>query len=575
MGSLFRGGVTRLGLGVATRLGVPVARLGLGVVTRLGVPVARLGLGVVTRLGVPVARLGLGVVTRLGVRMATLAGTLLLVASCLVASCSASPSTAGPSIPPQPPPADGFDAGVFTLGVLLNPSGPSAEADQIVLAGMQAYWAGVNARGGIAGVYAVELSVWDGDMTVAREGGGVAVGSGGDDAVARGGDGVAVGSGGDDAVARGGGGVAVGSGAGDAVARGGGGVAVGSGAGDAVARGGGGVAVGLDGGDAVAREGGDGPITLEEWDIAALAYVHSGIDAARLAAGEPLPAVPAVATLGGEDLDWVLTAAAPVELTTVALLDRFGSTGPGATWCVIVDSSPLGRQVASVAYAAGAAPDTVPATLDLDVGEIEVLDLDASVFDIADAVTDRQCRYVLVETAESRAIDVLDRLPANLTVIRRSTLAADRELPGQVELLIDPAPPWLEGRSGVMDAFAADWSSFAADTQPDSRVRAGWLSQLRLHALLEEAAAGGDVSRERLVELSGQIEPVDLDRNTLPGVPRVGMDISETIGGGPLRTLRLYGRSDIGADELGLRQVLVVDVTNLVEELRDRLGTLR
>ena len=477
MGSLFRGGVTRLGLGMATRLGVPVARLGLGVATRLGV------------------------------RMATLAGALLLVASCLVASCSASPSTAGPSIPPQPPPADGFDAGVFTLGVLLNPSGPSAEADQIVLAGMQAYWAGVNARGGIAGVYAVELSVWDGDMTVAREGGGVAVGSGGDDAVARG--------------------------------------------------------------------GGDGPITLEEWDIAALAYVHSGIDAARLAAGEPLPAVPAVATLGGEDLDWVLTAAAPVELTTVALLDRFGSTGPGATWCVIVDSSPLGRQVASVAYAAGAAPDTVPATLDLDVGEIEVLDLDASVFDIADAVTDRQCRYVLVETAESRAIDVLDRLPANLTVIRRSTLAADRELPGQVELLIDPAPPWLEGRSGVMDAFAADWSSFAADTQPDSRVRAGWLSQLRLHALLEEAAAGGDVSRERLVELSGQIEPVDPDRNTLPGVPRVGMDISETIGGGPLRTLRLYGRSDIGADELGLRQVLVVDVTNLVEELRDRLGTLR
>ncbi len=464
MGSLFRGGVTRLGVRVATRLGVPVARLGLGV--------------------------------------ATLAGALLLAAS-----CSASPSTAGPPIPPQPPPADGFDAGVFTLGVLVNLSGPSAEADQMVLAGVRAYWAGVNARGGIAGLYAVELSVWDGDVTVAREGGGVAVESGGD--------------------------------------------------------------------DAVAREGGDGPVTLEEWDIAALAYVHSGMDVARLAAGEPLPAVPAVATFLGEDLGRVLTSAAPVELTTVALLDRFRATGPGATWCVIVDSSPAGRQVASAAYAAGAARETAPAMLDLDVGEIEVLDLDASVFDVADAVADRRCRYVLVEAAESKAIDALDRLPANLTVIRRSTLAADLELPGQVELLIDPAPPWLEGRSGVMDAFAADWSSFAVDTQPDSRVRAGWLSQLRLHALLEAAVAGGDVSRERLVELSGQVEPVDPDRNTLPGVPRVGMDISEPIGGGPLRTLRLYGRSDVGADELGLRQVLVVDVTHLVEELRDRLGTLR
>ena len=82
------------------------------------------------------------------------------------------------------------------------------------------------------------------------------------------------------------------------------------------------------------------------------------------------------------------------------------------------------------------------------------------------------------------------------------------------------------------------------------------------------------MSRERLVGLSGQVDPVDPDRNTLPGVPRIGMDISEPIGGGPLRTLRLYGRSDVGADELGLRQVLVLDVTHFVEELRDRLGNL-
>lgn len=405
-------------------------------------------------------------------RVAGLLATLLLAAG-----CSESPPEASPPVPPQLAPADGYDAGVFTLGVLVDLSGPAAEADRAALAGAQAYWSGVDARGGIAGLYPVELSVQHLDADA-----------------------------------------------------------------------------------------------LGEWDVAALTYVSSAIDAAGVTAELPLPVVPAVAALGGENLDWVLTSAAPVELTTVALLDRFRASGPGATWCVIVDGSPLGRQVAAAAYAAGAARETVPAMLDLDVGEIEVLDLDASVFDVTDAVSDRQCRYVLVEAAEPGAIHVLERLPPNLTVARRSTLAAGIELPGHVELLIDPAPPWQTGRSAVMDAFAADWARFHADSAPDPRVRAGWLSQLRLHLLLEQAVAAGDVSRERLVALAGQVEPVDPDRNTLPGVPRIGMDISEPIGGGPLRTLRLYGRTDVAADELGLRQVLALDVTHLMEALRDRLS---
>ena len=404
----------------------------------------------------------------------------LLAAVLLAAGCSESPPEASSPVPPQLAPADGYDAGVFTLGVLVDLTGPASEADRAALAGVQAYWDGVNSRGGIAGLYPVELSVRHLDADA-----------------------------------------------------------------------------------------------LGEWDVAALAYASSAIDAADVTAELPLPVVPAVATLAGEDLDWVLTSAAPVELTTLALLDRFRTSGPGATWCVIVDRSPLGRQVAAAAYAAGAARETVPAMLDLDVGEIEVLDLDASVFDVTDAVSDRECRYVLVEAAEPGAVHVLERLPSNLTVVRRSTLAAGIELPGHVELLIDPAPPWQTGRSAVMDAFAADWTRSHADFAPDPRVRAGWLSQLRLHLLLEQAVAAGDVSRERLVALAGQIEPVDPDRNTLPGVPRIGMDISEPIGGGPLRTLRLYGRSDVAADDLGLRQVHVLDVTHLVAELRDRLGAER
>ena len=479
------------------------------------------------------------------------AAVLLLAAS----GCSGSSSSTSPSFRPQPAPADGFDAGTLTLGVLVDLSGPAAEADRAAFAGVQAYWAGVNVRGGVAQLYSVELSVRDiGDVEAAAA-------------------------------------------------------------------------------------------ALEGWDIAALAYVSAGVDTVELtrprrtsSAGLPrtssvdtsgtssvdisdtlsgtqfevpsdvspmqlpLPTVPAVATLAGEDLAWVLTSTTPVELTTVALLDRFRASGPGATWCVVVDGSHLGRQVAAAAHVAGAARETVPAMLALDVGEIEVLDLSASVFDVADAVADRRCRYVLVEVAESRATGVLEQLPPNLTVVRRSTLAVELELPTQVELFIDSAPPWTAGQSAVMDAFAADWASFAAGSQagsqadsqadsqsdsrtqpdsavqagsaaqPDSRTRAGWLSQLRLHALLEDALAGGDVSRERLVELSELVEPVDPDRNTLPGVPRIGMDISEPVGGGPLRTLRLYGRSDIGADSRGLRQVLLYDATRFVEELRNRLS---
>ena len=435
----------------------------------------------------------------------------LLAAVLLAAGCSESPPTTSSPAQPQLAPADGYDAGVFTLGVLMDLD--QAEADRAALAGVQAYWAGVNARGGIAGLYPVELSVEHRDTAATSDGDAAALREVG---------------------------------------------APGTSDGGAPPPGNGDV---------------DAGAALAAWDIAALAYVSSGIDAASATAELPLPVVPAVATLAGEDLDWVLTSAAPVELTTLALLDRFRASGPGATWCVIVDGSPLGRQVAAAAYAAGAARETVPAMLDLDVGEIEVLDLDASVFDVTDAVSDRQCRYVLVEAAEPGAIHVLERLPPNLTVARRSTLAAGIELPGHVELFIDPAPPWQTGRSAVMDAFAADWARFHADSAPDPRARAGWLSQLRLHLLLEQAVAAGDVSRERLVALTPHIEPVDPDRNTLPGVPRIGMDISEPIAGGPLRTLRLYGRSEVAADELGLRQVHVLDVTHLMEALRDRLGS--
>lgn len=426
----------------------------------------------------------------LSLRGVTRAGPVIL-AVLVAAACTTSEVPTPPTLAPQPPPAAGFDVGVMTLGVLVDLSGPAAGADRAALDGVQAYWAGVNSRGGLAQLYPVELEIRD------------------------------------------------------------------------------------HGGGATAAQA-----ELRGWDVAAVAYVGDGISAVELtdpttgpSIALPLPVVPSVATIVAEDTPWVLTSTTPAELTAIALLDRFRAAGPGASWCVIVDGSTPGRQVATTSHAAGAARETVPAMLDLDVGEIEVLDLDASVVNVADAVADRRCRFVLVEVSEAHAAGVLEQLPPEGTVVRRSTLAAELALPESVELFVDAAPPWSAGQSGVMDAFARDWARLEPDRPPDARVRAGWMSQLRLHALLERALAEGDVSRDHLVALAPQVEAVDPDRNTLPGIPRVGMDISEPVAGGPLRTLRLYGRSEVGADELGLRQIRVEDVTAYVEALRDRLDT--
>ena len=412
----------------------------------------------------------------------------------------------------------------MTLGVLVDLSSPAAEADLAALDGVRAYWAGVNARGGLAQLYPVELEIRDhgAETATAR-------------AALRGWD-VA-------AVAYLGGGVS----------------AVGV------------SAVELADPSSSATTASTGDLSSAE-PSSANPSTDASVDlTADPSFALPLPVVPAAAAIAAEDMPWVLTSTTPVELTTVALLDRFRAAAPGATWCVIVDGSALGQQVAATARAAGAAREAVPAMLDLDVDEIEVLDLDASVINVTDAVSDRRCRFVLVEIAETLAAGVLEQLPPEGTVVRRSTLAAGIVLPESVELLIDGAPPWSAGQSGVMDAFSEDWARHEPDRPPDTRVRAGWLSQLRLHALLERALADGDVSRERLVALAPQVEPVDSDRNTLPGTPRVGMDISEPVAGGPLRTLRLYGRSEVGADELGLRQVRVEDVTPYADELRNRL----
>ncbi len=420
----------------------------------------------------------------------TVLAAVLVAAVLLAAGCAGETDGSVPtSRVPEPDPVIGFDVGTLWLGVLVDLSGPAAQADRAALAGVEAYWDAVNARGGLGGRYGVELTVVDHASTRVD-----------------------------------------------------------------------------------ARRG---LIELRE-SVAALAYVSDFVEFGI----EPYPVVAATATLRDERRAGVLTFATPVELTTVALLEQYRTAGLGASWCVIVDGSPLGRRVARAARSwSGSGPYVDQPMLDLDVDDIEVVDLDASVVDVAEAVADRQCPHVLVEVAESRAADVLEALPPGLAVVRRAALAADVLTPDAVELLIDPGPPWALGASGVMDKFIEAWAAFGADAvaamTPDVRTRLGWMSQLRLHALLEEAEGRGDLSRDRLLQLAPGIDPVDFDGSTLPGLPRVGVDLGEPVGGGPLRTLRLYGRTEIGGDERGLLQVLVVDVLELMFELRVRLDAAR
>ena len=197
------------------------------------------------------------VLARLAVCRAAVPGAVAcLVTVLLAAGCSESPRAVSPPASPQLAAADGFDADVFTLGVLIDLSGPESEADRAVLVGIRAYWAGVNARGGIAQLYPIELSVKASDAEAAREIDAGAVSARGAVAVS----------------------------AGDAAA-----LSEGSAAG--AAQGGAGA---LSAGDPDVGQGAGA--VPGEWDIAALAYVRSGIDSANATAGLPLPVVSTAST---------------------------------------------------------------------------------------------------------------------------------------------------------------------------------------------------------------------------------------------------------------------------------------
>ncbi len=97
-----------------------------------------------------------------------------VVALLLLLGCA--PSTApdvavDTTLPLRAARTTGFDGEVLRLGVLVDLSGPAAVLDQHRLAGIETFWAEVNARGGYDGRVAVELVVRDhgGDPELAVE----------------------------------------------------------------------------------------------------------------------------------------------------------------------------------------------------------------------------------------------------------------------------------------------------------------------------------------------------------------------------------------------------------------------
>lgn len=97
----------------------------------------------------------------------TLVAVVLLLAGC--APSTAPDVVVETTVAPRAARTVGFDGAMLRLGVLVDLSSPDAELDRYRMAGIETFWAEVNAQGGYDGRIAVELVVRDhgGDPEVA------------------------------------------------------------------------------------------------------------------------------------------------------------------------------------------------------------------------------------------------------------------------------------------------------------------------------------------------------------------------------------------------------------------------
>ena len=322
----------------------------------------------------------------------------------------------------------GFDGEVVRLGVIADITGPGASLDRSRIAGVSAYWADVNAQGGIGRRYAVELEIIDhqGDPQIAENS---------------------------------------------------------------------------------ATE------LLER--VVAFAFIN------ETAMGALHPFLVAQEVLGvaaSSTLDWeqdarFLTHGPPIELITLALFEN----EPQSRWCLITDDSPLGT-VARKSADQAATLAGVASVTSIQIGE-----------DLATAVSAAACEVIWAEVAEENRQLLISTLPSSVRVIQQAGLTGvDNSRPDLKLAYTDSGPAWKVDASQGMRMFLSALLRHAPDIEADTRARDGYVSQIRLHQLLEKSVNRGDLRRaniftasqsQSLIKMDGLAENIDISLEE-PILPR-------------------------------------------------------
>mgnify|MGYP001157304882 FL=1 len=230
--------------------------------------------------------------------------------------------------------------------------------------------------------------------------------------------------------------------------------------------------------------------------VVALTFVNETATGAVhpfLVAEQALGVVP-TSTLDWENDPRFLTHVPPIEAVVLALFEN----QPSPNWCVITDGSPIGIATRNASMRAAEVAQAQNVTL-IEVGE-----------DLNSATSAVACGKVLVEVAGDFQIEAIDSLPANREIYVRAGSAAAM---GRTDLqfaYLDSGPAWNVDSSEGMRLFLAALLRHAPDVQPDTRVRDGYVSQIRLHQLLEQAVAEGDLRRPTLFAASESQAGIDM-----------------------------------------------------------------
>ena len=211
---------------------------------------------------------------------------------------------------------------------------------------------------------------------------------------------------------------------------------------------------------------------------------------------ENILAVSPTSTLDWESDPRFLTHSVPVEIMILTLFESF----PGAKWCVLADRSPLGTIVSA---SVGVAEELS----DLKQGVL-IIEPSAKSKEI---LTNDRCSHLFVELSEGWHQEELTELSYDGLIFKRAASAGSHEsqLRAQ-EIAIDLTPQWRVDSAVGMREFMAALIRHTPDALADSRLRDGYVSQIRLYDILERAFTSGEVTRSRLREIADDSGPVNM-----------------------------------------------------------------